>query len=130
MHTYLIATITLNAVAAGKVLGISASVYAILQVVKKTFPSVSGKFAVGMNVILSVSGSMALFTPDKLFSIETVTALIIAGITAAGSAGIHGTVQNVAPPAVQAILGQVPIVLATDTTNATTQETMDHYKIK
>jgi len=128
MYLFLLA-ITLNAAAAGKVLGISASVYAILQVVKKTFPSVSGKWAVIMNVILSVSGSMALFTPDKLFSMETATALIIAGITATGSAGIHGTVQNVAPQSVQVMLGQALTVQATDTTNATTQATNNPYKI-
>ena len=107
MHSlYLIATISLSGVTAGKVVGIIASVYTILQVVKKTFPAVTGRWALVINIVLSIGAVAIVLPPDKLFSMESFTALAIAGISAMGSAGIHGTVQNVAPAALQNVLGQ------------------------
>jgi len=107
MHPiYFIATITLSGITAGKVAGIIASVYAILQVVKKTFPAVTGRWALAINLGLSIGAVAIVLPPDKLFSMESFTALAIAGISAMGSAGIHGTVQNVAPTALQNVLGQ------------------------
>jgi hypothetical protein len=111
MHSlYLIAAISLSGVTAGKVAGIIASVYAILQVVKKTFPAVNGYAALAINLGLSIGAVAVLMPPDKLFSLDSLTALAIAGISALGSAGIHGTVQNVAPAALQTVLGQGPKV--------------------
>jgi hypothetical protein len=107
MHPlYFIAAISLSGITAGKVAGIIASVYAILQVAKKTFPALTGKWALAINLGLSVGAVAIVLPPDKLFSMESFTALAIAGITAMGSAGIHGTVQNVAPAALQTVLGQ------------------------
>ena len=107
MHSlYFIAAISLSAITAGKVAGIIASVYAILQVVKKTFPAVTGRWALAINLGLSIGAVAIVLPPDKLFSMESFTALAIAGISAMGSAGIHGTVQNVAPAALQNVLGQ------------------------
>lgn len=107
---YLIAAITLSGVTAGKVAGIIAAVYTILQVVKKTFPAVNGTWALLINLGLSIGAVAVILPPDKLFSMESFTALAIAGISAMGSAGIHGTVQNVAPVALQTVLGQGPKV--------------------
>lgn len=107
MHSlYFIGAITLSGITAAKVAGIIASVYAILQVAKKTFPALIGKWALAMNLGLSIGAVAIVLPPDKLFSMESFTALAIAGITAMGSAGIHGTVQNVAPAGLQAVLGQ------------------------
>jgi len=107
MHTlYLIAAISLSGITAGKVAGIIASVYTILQVVKKTFPAVTGRWALAINLGLSIGAVAIVLPPDKLLSMESFTALAIAGISAMGSAGIHGTVQNVAPAALQNVLGQ------------------------
>lgn len=107
-HFYLIAAISLSGINAAKVAGIIASVYTVLQVVKKTFPAVSGHWALLINLGLSIGGVAVLMPPDKLFSLDSLTALAIAGISALGSAGIHGTVQNVAPVALQTVLGQGP----------------------
>jgi len=121
MHSlYLIAAISLSGVTAGKVAGIIASVYAILQVVKKTFPSVNGYAALAINLGLSVGAVAILLPPEKLFSLDSLTALAIAGISALGSAGIHGTVQNVAPAALQTVLGQGPKVDAPQVDSAST----------
>lgn len=101
--------IPLDATTAGKVLAISGSAYAVLQALKKVFPGISGYWAVALNVAINVIGVLIVLPPEKLFSLESLTTLLIAGITAAGSAGIHGTVQNVAPAAVQSVLGQKPV---------------------
>lgn len=93
-HLYFIAAISLNAATAGKVAGIVASVYTLLQVIKKSFPGVSGYGALAINVGLSIGGVAILLPPEKLFSLESLTSLLVAGISAAGAAGIHGTVQN------------------------------------
>jgi hypothetical protein len=114
MHSlYLIAAISLSGVTAGKVAGIIASVYTILQVIKKTFPAVNGYAALAINLGMSIGAVAVILPPEKLFSLDSLTALAIAGISALGSAGIHGTVQNVAPVALQAVLGQGPKVDAT-----------------
>lgn len=109
-YLYFIAAISLSGITAAKVAGIVASVYAILQVVKKTFPAVTGKWALAINIGLSIGAVAIVLPPDKLFSMESFTALAIAGISAMSSAGIHGTVQNVAPAALQNVLGQGPKV--------------------
>lgn len=97
--------ITLDATSAGKVLGLAGSVYAILQVVKVKFPSVTGYWAIGLNVALSVIGVLVLLPPEHLWSLNSFTTLMIAGITAASAAGIHGTVPTL-PQAVQKVTGQ------------------------
>lgn len=109
MHSfYLIAAISLSGINAAKVAGIIAGVYTILQVAKAKFPAITGTWALVINIGLSIGAVAVILPPEKLFSMESFTALAIAGISAMGSAGIHGTVQNVAPVALQTVLGQGP----------------------
>lgn len=96
MQFTIIAAIVLNAATAGKVLGIMASVYAILQLLKKLFPAISGWVAVALNIVLSVIGTVVLVPADQFFSLQTLLTAITA---AAGAAGVHGTVQNLGPGA-------------------------------
>jgi hypothetical protein len=106
--TILLITLTLNAALAAKVLAISAVVYAALQALKKAFPALSGWASVAINVALSVIGAVIVVPPDQLFSLTTLTTVLVGGIAAAGAAGVHGTVQNLAPAGVQSALGQAP----------------------
>lgn len=119
MHSFqLITAITLNAATAGKILGEVSAVYAVLQGLKKAFPSLAGRWMVVLNIALSLCGAAAIIPPESLFSTGTVVMILLAGIQAAGSAGIHGTVQNVAPVALQTVLGQAPAVNATAATGS------------
>lgn len=113
MHPfYLIAAISLNAATAGKILGEVSAVYAVLQGLKKAFPGLAGRWMVVLNVALSLCGAAVIIPPDSFFSTGTLVMILLAGIQAMGSAGIHGTVQNVAPVALQTVLGQGPKVEA------------------
>jgi hypothetical protein len=103
---------------AGEVLAISGVVYAALQALKKAFPVLSGWPAVGINVALSILGAVIVIPQDQLFSLSTLTTLLVGGIAAAGAAGVHGTVQNLAPASVQAALGQTPPSTTASTTEA------------
>lgn len=111
MHSlYLIAAISLDPATAGKILGEMTAVYGLLQGVKKTFPALTGKWAIVLNVAMSLIGAAVIIPPNTFFSMGTLMVVLLAGIQAAGSAGIHGTVQNVAPVALQTVLGQGPKV--------------------
>lgn len=96
--------IALDASTAGKLLGISGSVYTILQAVKLKF-NLNGYWAIGLNILLSVGGVLILLPPEHLFSLASVTTLMLAGISAAGAAGIHGTVPTL-PETVKKVTGQ------------------------
>lgn len=109
MHPfYLIAAISLDPATAGKIVGEVATVYGLLQVIKAKFPALTGKWAIILNVSMSLCGAAAIIPPDSFFSKGTLMILLLAVIQALGSAGIHGTVQNVAPVALQTVLGQGP----------------------
>lgn len=73
-----------------KLLAISGSVYALLQVVKQVFP-LAGLGAILSNVALSVLGVLVVIRPEDLFSLNTLTLVGIAAITAAGA---HGTIKS------------------------------------
>ena len=73
-----------------KLLAISGSVYALLQVVKQVFP-LAGIGAILSNVALSVLGVVVVIKPEDLFSLNTLTLVGIAAITAAGA---HGTIKS------------------------------------
>ena len=73
-----------------KILAIAGSVYTILQVVKQVFP-IAGLGSVILNVVLSGLGVAVVIKPEDLFSLPTLTALVIAGLTAAGA---HGTIKS------------------------------------
>ena len=109
MHPfYLIAAISLDPATAGKIVGEVTAVYGLLQALKKAFPALSGKWAIVLNVFMSLCGAAAIIPPSSLFSVGTLNVLLLALIQTLGSAGIHGTVQNVAPVALQTVLGQGP----------------------
>jgi hypothetical protein len=86
----------LSTATSAKILGIAGAVYAVLQVAKKIFPSLSGWWALGLNFALSVLGVLVTVTPDNLFSVDTLMAVLTA---IAASAGIHGTVKNLSAQA-------------------------------
>jgi hypothetical protein len=73
-----------------KLLAIAGSVYAILQAVKQVLP-VTGILAVILNVVLSAIGVAVGINPSQLFSLPTLTAIVISAI---GAAGAHGTISR------------------------------------
>ena len=93
MHTYLLLALALNTAAAAKILGVAGAVYAVLQVLKKIFPSLSGPWALALNIALSVGGVLVAVPPDQLLSVETLVTVLT---SVAAAAGIHGTVKNLA----------------------------------
>jgi hypothetical protein len=78
---------------AAKVMAISVAIYPVLQLVKKFFPLLSGKYALAANIVLAVVGFVVSVKPEQLFTPETAFALIA---TVGTAAGIHGTVKNLA----------------------------------
>src|SRR5258708_21486031 len=98
------AALSLDAVTAGKVLVLLTAVYTILLSLKKALPAIGGPaiggwFALALNIVLAVIGAVVILPVGQFFSVETLTIAIVAGITAAGAAGIHGTVSKLGPPA-------------------------------
>jgi len=77
-----------------KVLAISVAIYPILQIVKKMFPSISGPYAIGVNVCLAVVGLVVTVPAGDLLTLPTLLGLLTAAGTAAG---IHGTVSALSP---------------------------------
>lgn len=98
----IIQTVTLTIPPAAKVLAIVASVYGIIQTLKKV-PGVTqyltGWVAVVVNIALSVGGLMLAIPPDQLYTSNTAVLLIT---TILGSAGVHGTVKSMSEPTVLA----------------------------
>lgn len=73
-----------------KILAVVAAVYAVLQVVKKFVP-VTGLGSVLFNILLSVGGVLAVAQPQDLYSVQTITTVLLAAL---GAAGVHGTVRS------------------------------------
>ena len=96
MHStlFFLLAFAVSPAAAAKVLAIAGGVYAILQVVKKIFPSLTGWYALALNFALSALGFLVTIPTDQLLSINTLVGLLTA---VAASAGIHGTVKNLGP---------------------------------
>jgi hypothetical protein len=94
MYNLLASAVPLNPITAAKILALAGLAYAVLQGLKKSFPAISGVASVVINVALAVVGAVVIIPPAQLFSIETLTTLLVAGIAAAGAAGIHGTIKN------------------------------------
>lgn len=88
---FLLAVIAFSIPPAAKVIAIAATVYAILQAVKKAIPQLNGWYSVALNVVLSAIGVVVAVPADQLYTVATLTTLITA---VAAAAGIHGTVQN------------------------------------
>ena len=91
---FLCFALALTTATSAKILAIAGAVYAVLQVAKKIFPSLAGPWALLLNLGLSVAGVLVTVTPDKFLSVDTLVAVLTA---VAASAGIHGTVKNLAP---------------------------------
>ena len=83
--------IALNATTAAKVIAIAVVVYPVRQALKKALPNLSGWYAVGVNVFLSLLGVIVAVPADQFFTVDTLAMLITA---ATAAAGIHGTVKN------------------------------------
>jgi hypothetical protein len=67
------------------------AVYAVLQVLKKIFPSIGGWGAVALNLGLTVVGILVTTPPDQYFTGATLAAIVTAAL---GAAGFHGTVKS------------------------------------
>ena len=77
-----------------KVIAVSGLVYAVIQGAKKSpwlGSMIQGWWAVALNVVLTVSGIVAVIPADQLYTMQTLETTILAVLA---SAGIHGTVQN------------------------------------
>jgi hypothetical protein len=86
----LLAAATVPFAAQTKILGIAAVVYAVLQGIKKIVP-VTGFTSVALNICLSVGGMLIAVQPQDLWSMQTLTTVLLAGL---GAAGVHGTVRS------------------------------------
>lgn len=95
------ALVVLNAALAGKILGIAGVIYAVLQAIKKAFPDINGWWAVIFNVMLAVIGAVVIVPPEGLFSLNTLSTLLTAGIIAGGAAGAHGTIRSLTAPPIK-----------------------------
>lgn len=84
--------VVFNAALAGKIIGVSSAIYALLQGVKQVIPALKGWVAVVANVLLAVVGVIVVTPADAFFSLQTLTTVIVTALTAAG---IHGTMNNV-----------------------------------
>lgn len=76
-----------------RIIAIAIAVYAFLQGVKQFFPLLTGWWAIAVNAIFSAAGILAVTPSDQLLTPGTLSALVVAVLTAAG---IHGTVSKLA----------------------------------
>lgn len=81
---------------AAKILLIAGVVYGVVSTVKKFVPSITGKYALALNVGTAALGFVLTVPANQLFTIGTLLSLIAAS---AGAAGIHGTVSKLTEPA-------------------------------
>jgi len=88
--------LAISATTGAKILGIATAVYAVLQVIKKIFPSVTGVWAFALNIALSVLGYLVTVPVTTLFSLDTLIGLLT---VIAAAAGIHGTIKSATTPA-------------------------------
>ena len=102
---------------AAKTIAVIASVYGLLQGIKK-IPGltafITGWKAIALNVALSACGLLITIPADQLYTTNTLLLLLTTG---AGAAGVHGTVSALSAPTVLAttppstIVKEVPAVL-------------------
>lgn len=85
-----------TAVISTKAVAIAASVFAVLQVVKKftNWSFLQGKAAVAANVGLVVIGTISTTAPSNLLTTDTLIAVLTASFLAAG---FHAIVTTVVP---------------------------------
>lgn len=70
-------------------------VYIILQTVKKAIPSLTGVWAIIVNLVLTSITYVIGLPQEQWFTMNTLLAL---AASAAGAAGIHGTVKSLSAP--------------------------------
>jgi hypothetical protein len=80
-----------NLAVQARIIAVIGIVYAALQALKLAFPAIAGGWAILLNVIFSAAGIVVALPAEKVFSLETLTAVIVAAI---GAAGVHGTVSS------------------------------------
>src|SRR3954468_16413947 len=90
-----LALAALDGTMAAKVIAIAVIIYPILQGVKKAIPSLSGWYAVALNVVLALGGVIVAVPANQLFSVGTLLMFITA---ATAAAGIHGTIKSLTAP--------------------------------
>jgi hypothetical protein len=95
-HPFLLATFSWNAFIQDsplRIVTVAASVFAVLQVLKKFIPLLSGWWAVAANITLAVAGVLATTQPGQLWSANTLDTLTNVIIAVLAAAGIHGTAK-------------------------------------
>lgn len=106
----------LNIPPAVSVLAVTATVYGVLQGLKKIpvlTPYLTGWVAIAFNVLLSIGGLLITIPANQLYTTSTLIALLT---TVLSAAGVHGTVSALSKPTVLAATpptGEVKEVPAT-----------------
>lgn len=75
-----------------KVIAVSGSLYALIQLLKQKLPGLQGNWAVLLNLVGSFAGIFAVMPKDQFFTVQTMAAVITAFV---GAGGIHGIVKTV-----------------------------------
>lgn len=75
-----------------KVIAVSGSIYALIQLLKQKLPGLQGNWAVLLNLVASFAGIFAVMPKDQFFTVQTMAAVITAFV---GAGGIHGIVKTV-----------------------------------
>lgn len=75
-----------------KVIAVSGSIYALIQMLKQKLPGLQGNWAVLLNLVASFAGIFAVMPKDQFFTVQTMAAVITAFV---GAGGIHGIVKTV-----------------------------------
>jgi hypothetical protein len=75
-----------------KIIAVSGSLYALIQLLKQKLPGLQGNWAVLLNLVGSFAGIFAVMPKDQFFTVQTMAAVITAFV---GAGGIHGIVKTV-----------------------------------
>lgn len=81
-----------NLAVQARIIAVIGIVFAAVQAAKLAFPAIAGGWAILLNIVLSTAGIVVALPAEKVFSLETLSAVIVAAI---GAAGVHGTVSAV-----------------------------------
>jgi hypothetical protein len=95
-----------------ELIALAGFVYALIQLVKRQFPKVSGWWAIALNLALNLSGAVMIAQPGQ---VKTSGFWFQALLAAGSSAGLHGTVGSLNTPTTPAS------ELAADTVQAAQQ---------
>jgi len=98
-----------------ELIAIAGFVCALIQLIKKQFPAVSGWYAIALNLALNLAGAVMIAQPGQL---ETLGFWAQALLTAGSSAGLHGTVGSLNTPSTPASEAVQDVVVAADKAQA------------